>query len=630
MNYTRSDFPESFLFGLSASEPGAETQTKGFDSFRFPIHWHEVLPRGRGQPDGVGVARVERLVETVLERGMRPCAVLDATLVPSELADLGGWRNRDTADWYADFSELVTTKIGDRLFSTVSKVSSEIATDQDSRSLARTLHHRLLANGRANRAMRSLGMSNLGVEIDLQDPGHATLLSAIFSGSYPQDFRASLSAHLPTGWEQDFSTIATPVDWLGTTVREPRDLKSLTPLIAAETPDTAIYVSVLAESESDLVNHVDAILSSSASMPISGLFVQAENQEVLEALQAALTSTELPAPWVKPTGTVHDHWNLIADVGGTNTRLGISINGTLTELHKYPTGTLEDLREALVGVREKVGTAPQAVVAAGAGPVHNGTIHLTNANLMLSEVELARATDAERTFVINDFTAAAWSVADISDADVAVLQGANTPPAGTRLVVGPGTGLGVGALLYSEGRYHTVSGEGGHMGLSPRHRGEVDVFDAARHIAPDCFFDNSLALEAEMFLSGTGLPILYQAVGVVEGQVNSQVKSAKDILQTAQDGTDACAVKAARIFTEHLGAIMGDLAVALIPVGGVFLVGGVAEKNRWLFGQDFLDAFNAGGRFKKIRRSMNLYISEQKEFGIVGANNFCKNALVQN
>ena len=81
------------------------------------------------------------------------------------------------------------------------------------------------------------------------------------------------------------------------------------------------------------------------------------------------------------------------------------------------------------------------------------------------------------------------------------------------------------------------------------------------------------------------------------------------------------------MFTEHLGAIMGDLAVALIPTGGVFLVGGVAKKNRWLFGQDFCDAFNAGGRFDDLRRGMNLYISELDEFGIIGANNFCKNAL---
>ena len=317
----------------------------------------------------------------------------------------------------------------------------------------------------------------------------------------------------------------------------------------------------------------------------------------------------------------------MADIGGTNTRLGVITNGELTDLRKHPTGTLPDLLDALHALRDEVGTDPRAVVAAGAGPVKNGRIRLTNAHLDLSEAELAQATGSHHTYVINDFTAAAWSVAEITSADVEVLQGADTPPIGTRLVVGPGTGLGVGALLYSEGHFHTLSGEGGHMGISPRHRDEVDVFDAARRIAPECFFGNSLTLEAEMFLSGTGLPILYQAVGMAAGQTDTSVRSAKDILRDAQDGTDPHAVKTARIFTEHLGAIMGDLAVAMVPTGGIFLVGGVAEKNRWLFGQDFLHAFNAGGRFDDLRQSMSLYVSEQDEFGIIGASNFCKNAL---
>ncbi|WP_371732126.1 ROK family protein [Ruegeria sp. HKCCD4315] len=324
---------------------------------------------------------------------------------------------------------------------------------------------------------------------------------------------------------------------------------------------------------------------------------------------------------------MHEHWNLVADIGGTNTRLGVVTNGELTDLRKHPTGTLDDLLNAFHALRDEVGTNPQAVVAAGAGPVRDGVIRLTNANLDLSELELAQATGAEHTFVINDFTAAAWSVADVTQNEVSVLQGQAKPPAGTRLVVGPGTGLGVGALLFSEGHYHTVSGEGGHVGLYPRHRDEVDVFEAARHIAPDCFFGDSLALEAEMFLSGTGLPILYQAVGLAAGTGRSSFRSAKDILTEARDASDPIAVKTAQMFTTHLGALMGDMAVTLMPAGGVFLVGGVAEKNRWLFDQDFKDAFNGGGRFSELRKSLNLYVSEQAEFGIIGANNFCKNAL---
>ena len=132
-----------------------------------------------------------------------------------------------------------------------------------------------------------------------------------------------------------------------------------------------------------------------------------------------------------------------------------------------------------------------------------------------------------------------------------------------------------------------------------------------------------------MFLSGTGLPILYRAAGMAAGQADTPMRSAKDILDDARTQTDPIAEKTAHMFTTHLGAVMGDLAVVLMPVGGVFLVGGVAEKNRWLFKEAFRDAFNAGGRFTDLRRSMSLYVSEQDEFGIVGANNFCKSALAR-
>jgi len=347
-----------------------------------------------------------------------------------------------------------------------------------------------------------------------------------------------------------------------------------------------------------------------------------------DAIKAMLADgPKVSLPYAQPTGAVHEHWNLVADIGGTNTRLGVISNGELTELRKHPTGTLPDLLDALHDLRDEIGTNPQAVIAAGAGPVRNGVIRLTNANLDLSEDALSKATGAEYTYVINDFTAAAWSVAHVGPQDVAVLQGAQTPPQGTRLVVGPGTGLGVGALLYSEGHYHTVSGEGGHVGLSPRHRDEVDVFEAARTLAPDCFFGDSLTLEAEMFLSGTGLPILYRAIALAYGKTDVPPLEAKEVLQNAKSGADPVAEKAAEIFTTHLGVLMGDMAVTLVPTGGVFLVGGVAEKNRWLFDERFIGAFNQGGRFDELRQSMGLYVSEQAEFGIVGANNFCKNAV---
>ena len=322
-------------------------------------------------------------------------------------------------------------------------------------------------------------------------------------------------------------------------------------------------------------------------------------------------------------------WDLVADIGGTTTRLGVVSGGKLTSLEKHPTGTQADMLGAMSRLVRNIGGTPRAVVAAGAGPVRNGVIRLTNAPIDLSGPELQGCTGAKHVHVINDFTAAAWSVAQIGASDVLALQGTSTPPKGTRLVVGPGTGLGVGALLYAQGGYHTISGEGGHVGLSPRHADEVPIFEAARQFAPECFFAGTLVIEAEMFLSGTGLPILYRAVQRAAGVTDDGPPTAKDILNRAREGSDPYAVRTADMFATHLGALLGDLAVTMRPEGGIFLVGGVTDKNRWLFRDRFLDAFNAGGRFSDLRRSMNLYVSEQAEFGIVGAINFCDAALTR-
>ncbi len=773
MKYTRSDFPKDFLFGVAtsayqieghaqggagqthwdtfAASPGNVVRGEngdlacdhlnrfeqdfdlvreaGFDCYRFSTSWARVMPEGRGQVNQAGLDYYDRLADALLERGIRPCVTLYHWELPSALADQGGWRNRDIAGWFADFTEVIMGRIGDRMYSAapinepwcvswLSHFEGHHAPGlRDIRATARAMHHVLLAHGRAIQAMRSLGMSNLGAVFNLEwaDPADDSVearlaadrydaiynrffLGGVFKKQYPKLVLDGLEPYLPSGWQDDFETIGSQVDWCGLNyytrkliapsdtawpsltdvpgplpktqmgweidpsalnrflVRTQKDYTGALPIYITEN-GMASAERVRDEDRIEYLDtHLAAVLDALAQgVPVKGYFVWSllDNYEwafgyekrfglvdvdfeTLErtpkasfaALKSALSEGQnVSLPLAQPSGSVHEHWNLVADIGGTNTRLGVVTNGELTDLRKHPTGTLDDLLNAFHSLRDEVGTNPQAVVAAGAGPVRNGVIRLTNANLDLSEVELAQATGAEHTFVINDFTAAAWSVADVKQNEVSVLQGQAKPPVGTRLVVGPGTGLGVGALLFSEGHYHTVSGEGGHVGLYPRHRDEVEIFEAARRIAPECFFGNSLALEAEMFLSGTGLPILYQAVGLAAGNAQPSLRSAKEILAEARDAADPIAVKTAQMFTTHLGALMGDMAVTLMPAGGVFLVGGVAEKNRWLFDQDFKDAFNGGGRFSELRKSLNLYVSEQAEFGIIGANNFCKNAL---
>lgn len=290
MQFTRSDFPEGFQFGVAtsayqieghafggagathwdsfAATPGnvvrAENGARGcdhyhlyeqdldlvadagFDCYRFSTSWARVLPEGRGSVNQAGLDFYDRLTDAMLERGIKPCATLYHWELPSPLADLGGWRNRDIAGWFADFTQIIMGRIGDRMHSVapinepwcISWLSHFLGQHapglRDIRATARAMHHVLLSHGRAIEVMRGLGMSNLGAVFNMEwadpvdDSAQARraadvydayynrfFIEGVFKKTYPDLVVEGLGPHLPWGWEDDFETISTPVDWCG-------------------------------------------------------------------------------------------------------------------------------------------------------------------------------------------------------------------------------------------------------------------------------------------------------------------------------------------------------------------------------------------------------------------------------
>ncbi len=290
MNFTRNDFPSDFLFGVATSayqieghaQGGAGSthwdtfsatpgnvvrgengdracdhlnrfeqdfdlvRNAGFDCYRFSTSWARVMPEGRGLINQEGLDYYDRLTDALLERGIRPCATLYHWELPSALADLGGWRNRDIASWFADFTEVIMGRIGDRMYS-VAPINEPWCVSwlshfeghhapglRDIRATARAMHHVLLAHGHAIQAMRGLGMSNLGGVFNLEwaEPADDSpqarqaadlydgiynrfFLSGVFNKAYPQNVLEGLTPHLPPGWQDDFDIIGAPVDWCG-------------------------------------------------------------------------------------------------------------------------------------------------------------------------------------------------------------------------------------------------------------------------------------------------------------------------------------------------------------------------------------------------------------------------------
>ncbi|WP_099827443.1 GH1 family beta-glucosidase [Oceaniglobus indicus] len=290
MKLTRKDFPADFLWGAATSSYQIEGHAQGgagltewdtfaatpgnvrngddgaracdhynrwpedldlmrdanFDVYRFSTSWARVMPEGRGPVNAEGLDFYDRLVDGMLERGLKPAATLYHWELPVPLADMGGWRNREIANWFADFTEVMMGRIGDRVWSAapinepwcVGWLSHFLGVHapglRDIRATAHAMHHVMLGHGRSLEVMRGLGMKNLGAVCNFEyaTPADASpeaqkaatlydgyynrfFLSGLFNRSYPADVMEGLGPHMPKGYEKDFDIIGKPVDWLG-------------------------------------------------------------------------------------------------------------------------------------------------------------------------------------------------------------------------------------------------------------------------------------------------------------------------------------------------------------------------------------------------------------------------------
>jgi beta-glucosidase len=215
------------------------------DAYRFSTSWTRVMPDGRTvNPEGL--AFYDKLVDGMLERGLKPFQTLYHWDLPSALADLGGWANRDVAHRFADYAEAITRQIGDRV-ETVATINEPWCVawlshfmgihapgHRDIRATARAMHHVLLAHGAATERLRGMGQKNLGIVLNFDhtdaatnnpaDMAAAALWDGIFNrwfiegitkGTYPEEVLSGLAPHMPANWQDDMGTIGQPLDWLG-------------------------------------------------------------------------------------------------------------------------------------------------------------------------------------------------------------------------------------------------------------------------------------------------------------------------------------------------------------------------------------------------------------------------------
>jgi glucokinase len=263
---------------------------------------------------------------------------------------------------------------------------------------------------------------------------------------------------------------------------------------------------------------------------------------------------------------------LIGDIGGTNARFAV-ISGTDAqpgEPQIVRTADFATIDEAIRAVViERLAIQPRSAIIAVAGPVNGDEIPLTNCPWIVKPKGMAETVGLTDIVVLNDFEAQALAVVALGDHHVEKIGGGEALPHAGRVVLGPGTGLGVAGLIRSGEKWIPVPGEGGHMDIGPRTSRDYAIWP---HIEP-----LEGRVSGEQILCGRGLVNTYRAVAVADGK-EPILSTPAEVTRAALDKSDAVAAEALSLFVTCLGRTAGDLALVFKAQGGVYLSGGIAQK----------------------------------------------------
>jgi glucokinase len=284
--------------------------------------------------------------------------------------------------------------------------------------------------------------------------------------------------------------------------------------------------------------------------------------------------------------------SILADIGGTNIRFAtLNGGGRIGAVEAWLTALYPDLPSALRSYLELTGAPkPDSVAICAAGPLIQGRIKMTNCPWDLDRAALEAELKAP-VHLLNDFVALAHAIPTLRQEDLVHLGGGAPDPQGQKLVIGPGTGLGVAGIAPLGGdKWRVIGGEGGHVSLSPQNAREIALLFQLQQM----FGHVSL----ERVLSGPGLENLMLAIAAIDGVSFPEKPRAEDIGLRADKG-DPVAQEAMTLFTGWLGAAAGDAALTLGATGGVYIAGGIVPQWGAKFdARLFRHRFEAKGRMR--------------------------------
>lgn len=316
---------------------------------------------------------------------------------------------------------------------------------------------------------------------------------------------------------------------------------------------------------------------------------------------------------------------LAGDIGGTKTLLQLSeiVDGSryvLLEKH-FDSASYASLNRIIAEFMYGLPSDNLHAACFGvAGPVAGDQASITNLPWLIEAAAIGAEFSIPHVRLINDFQAVAYGIDALEAGDLAVLQAGQAVTHGVRAVIGAGTGLGEGFMVW-QGNYEAMPSEGSHADFAP--------VDALQVRLLDYLMTRYDHVSYERLVSGPGLVNIYEFLRDSEKvalespelrQAMSQGDPAAAISQFALERRDRLASGALDLFVSVYGAEAGNLALKVLARGGVYVAGGIAPKIlEKLEDGAFMRAFAAKGRFAALLSSIPVYVVLNAKVGLLGA-----------
>ncbi|USE34558.1 glucokinase [Endozoicomonas sp. SCSIO W0465] len=311
---------------------------------------------------------------------------------------------------------------------------------------------------------------------------------------------------------------------------------------------------------------------------------------------------------------------LVADIGGTNARFALSLHGQLQtrSVSVLACNDFENLDHAVQHYLKLQHVEVDDACMAFACPVNGQQIKMTNNHWAFDKFAM-KATLRLRSFkVINDFTAQALALPALPEDSLIKVGSGEAIDGATKLIIGPGTGLGVAALKQVGDHWLPLPGEGGHAALSP-----VSSMDNEIHR----ILQQKLGYVSwESVLCGSGIELLYEAHSELSGQTQ-QLRN-HEITAQALNGESLCKQTLLH-FCELLGRAASNAALTTGAQGGVYIAGGIIPRFPDFFAQsDFRTSFDVNDKMASYLAAIPTSLIIHDNPGLTGACEALGNPLI--